>query len=98
MAKKYRGYVSENHTILLLPSGGRPALKLLCRLLNSAAVDRRYRRIGGSSSVSVGSLKSLPLPDPRSLQSAMSRVADFEEAVELAYAMSAAVLLLKAAA
>ncbi len=48
VAKKYRGYVSENHTILLLPSGGRPALKLLCRLLNSAAVDRRYRRIGGS--------------------------------------------------
>lgn len=91
VAKKYRGYVSENHTILLLPNGGRPALKLLCKLLNSAAVDRRYRRIGGSSSVSVGSLKSLPLPDLRSLQSAMSRLADFEQAVELAYALSAAV-------
>lgn len=90
VAKKYRGYVSENHTILLVPKGGRPALRLLCRLLNSAAVDRRYRRIGGSSSVSVGSLNSLPLPDPKCLQSAMSRVGDFEEAVELAYGLSAA--------
>lgn len=90
VVKKYRGFVTENHTILLTPNGGRPALKLLCKLLNSAAVDRRYRRIGGSTSISVGSLKNLPLPDPRCLQTAMSRLADFEEAVELAYALSAA--------
>jgi adenine-specific DNA-methyltransferase len=90
VVKKYCGYVSENHTIVLTPKAGRPALRLLCRLLNSAAVDRRYRRIGGSTSISVGSLKNLPLPDPRCLQTAMSRLADFEDAVELAYALSAA--------
>ena len=62
IVKKYRGYVSENHTILLIPSAGRAALKLLCKLLNSNAVDRRYRRVGGTASISIGSLRNLPPP------------------------------------
>ncbi|MEW6453894.1 MAG: N-6 DNA methylase [Pseudomonadota bacterium] len=88
IVKKYHGYVSENHTILLIPSAGRAALKLLCRLLNSNAVDRRYRRVGGTASISIGSLRNLPLPDPRHLYTAMGKIANFEEAIELAYALS----------
>lgn len=90
IVKKYRGYVSENHTILLIPSAGRAALRLLCRVLNSSAVDRRYRRVGGTASISIGSLQNLPLPDPRHLHTAISKIANFEEAIELAYTLSAA--------
>jgi adenine-specific DNA-methyltransferase len=61
VVKKFRGFVTENHTILLAPIAGRAPLKLLCRLLNSEAVDRRYRRIGGTANISIGSLGNLPL-------------------------------------
>jgi adenine-specific DNA-methyltransferase len=87
--KKYKGFVSENHTILLIPEG-RANLSLLCRLLNSEAVDRRFRRVGGTSNVSIASLRNLPLPAPKHLRRAIKKTDDFEEAVELAYEMSGA--------
>lgn len=42
-----RGFVSENHTILIVPDPHKKQaipLKMLCRLLNTAAVDRRHLR------------------------------------------------------
>lgn len=56
-----RGFVSENHTILVIPKADAVQtvpLKTLCKLLNSAAVDARYRRISGTVSVSVKALRS----------------------------------------
>jgi adenine-specific DNA-methyltransferase len=88
--KKHKGFVSENHTILLVPEG-RANLSLLCRLLNTDAVDKRFRRIGGTQNISIGSLRNLPLPAPRHLRKAMTMTDDFEAAVESAYEMSAAV-------
>lgn len=84
VVKRHKGFVAENHTILLIPNG-RSNLSLLCKLLNSEAVDKRFRRIGGTSSISISALKDLPLPDPRDMRAAMSRIKDFEMAVEAAY-------------
>ncbi|KRR25454.1 hypothetical protein CQ14_09760 [Bradyrhizobium lablabi] len=84
---KYKGYVCENHTIALVPEG-RANLSLLTKLLNTNAVDRRFRRVGGTSSVSITALRNLPLPAPKHLRSALKRTDDFEAAVELAYSMS----------
>jgi adenine-specific DNA-methyltransferase len=95
--KRHRGFVSENHTILLIPEG-RANLSLLCKLLNTDAVDKRYRRVGGTPNVSIGSLRNLPLPKPMHLRSAMKRTVDFEAAVELAYEMSGAAVALSKAA
>jgi adenine-specific DNA-methyltransferase len=95
--KRHKGFVSENHTILLVPDG-QANLSLLCRLLNTNAVDKRYRRVGGTSNVSIGSLLNLPLPKLKHLRSAMSTTVDFEAAVELAYEMSGAPIALSKAA
>ena len=46
-----RGFVTENHTIVIVPDPAKKqkvTLKMLCRLLNTAAVDMRFRRISGS--------------------------------------------------
>jgi adenine-specific DNA-methyltransferase len=85
--RKYKGFVGENHTIALIP-GGRANLSLLTRLLNTDAVDKRFRRVGGTSSVSIAALRNLPLPSPKNLRSALKKTNDFEAAVELAYSMS----------
>ncbi|WP_426434076.1 Eco57I restriction-modification methylase domain-containing protein [Bradyrhizobium genosp. P] len=94
--KKHKGFVSENHTILLVPEG-RANLSLLCKLLNTNAVDRRFRRIGGTQNVSIESLRNLPLPAQQHLRKAMMTTDDFEAAVESAYGMSAAAAESKAA-
>lgn len=86
--KKHGGFVSENHTILLLPTDGSAQLRLLCRLLNTNAVDRRYRRVAGTASISIASLRDLPLPDPTHLREAAKKFSDFEMAVEEAYRLS----------
>jgi adenine-specific DNA-methyltransferase len=86
-----RGYVTENHTILLLPDATRKRripLSQLCRLLNSAAVDARFRRISGTVSVSTKALRVLPLPDPVKLRAAFAEPGTDDERVEKAYAQS----------
>jgi adenine-specific DNA-methyltransferase len=85
--RKYKGFVGENHTIALVPDG-RANLSLLTKLLNTDAVDKRFRRVGGTSSVSIAALRNLPLPRPKHLRSALKKTDDFEAAVELAYSMS----------
>jgi adenine-specific DNA-methyltransferase len=50
-----RGYVTENHTIVIVPDPSKRQqlpLRTVCRLLNSMAVDGRFRRMSGSVSVS----------------------------------------------
>ncbi|MGY4169901.1 Eco57I restriction-modification methylase domain-containing protein [Bradyrhizobium sp. USDA 4529] len=86
--KKYKGFVGENHTIALVPEG-RANLSLLVRLLNTDAVDKRFRQVGGTSSISISALRNLPLPSPEHLRTALQKSDDFEGVVELAYSMSA---------
>lgn len=90
--KAYGGFVTENHTIAVVPAKPGAKLDLVCRLLNSAAVDARYRRIAGTASVSVSSLRDLPLPKPEHLLEMLRVTDDFEQAVELAYQRSTALL------
>jgi adenine-specific DNA-methyltransferase len=60
-----RGYVTENHTIVIVPDPAKHQqlpLGTVCRLLNTMAVDGRFRRMSGSVSVSTKALRELPLP------------------------------------
>lgn len=86
------GFVSENHTILVIPKADvqqTVPLKTLCRLLNSAAVDARYRRISGTVSVSVKALRSLPLPPASRVVEAFATIPCDDEAAEEAYRLTA---------
>jgi adenine-specific DNA-methyltransferase len=86
-----RGFVSENHTILVVPDPAKTQklpLKVLCRLLNTAAVDARFRRISGTVSVSTKALRSLPLPAAREVRAAFAEGASDDETAEIAYTKS----------
>jgi adenine-specific DNA-methyltransferase len=88
-----RGFVSENHTIAILPdpAARRPfPLALLCRLLNTAAVDARFRRMSGSVSISTIGLRELPLPHPSDVRREFEKKnRTDDEAVSAAYVASA---------
>jgi adenine-specific DNA-methyltransferase len=89
-----RGFVTENHTIVIVPDPTkRQQLPLgkVCRLLNTIAVDDRFRRMSGSVSVSTKALRDLPLPaaaDVRRFFNARKRSDD--DAADAAYAASTA--------
>jgi adenine-specific DNA-methyltransferase len=87
-----RGFVSENHTIIIVPDPAkRQALPLrtVCRLLNTTAVDGRFRRISGSVSVSTKALRDLPLPTAAEVRKFFSKAGlSDDEAAGAAYAAS----------
>lgn len=86
-----RGFVGENHTIIISPDPAKEqkvSIAILCRLLNTATVDARFRRISGSVSVSTKVLNQLPLPSSAQVQAAFKSTTSDEEAAEIAYANS----------
>jgi adenine-specific DNA-methyltransferase len=86
-----KGFVTENHTILILPDPAKTqklSLTMLCRLLNTEAVDARFRRMSGTVSVSTKALRSLPLPAADEIQTAFAAASSDDEASETAYALS----------
>ena len=86
-----RGFVSENHTILLLPNPKRKQavpLRTLCRLLNTQAVDARFRRMSGSVSVSTKALRSLPLPSAMAVRAKFVVGVSDDGAADAAYELS----------
>jgi adenine-specific DNA-methyltransferase len=86
-----RGFLSENHTILLLPNPNRKQtvpLRMLCKLLNTQAVDARFRRMSGSVSVSTKALRSLPLPSAIAVRAKFTSGLTNDEAAEAAYELS----------
>lgn len=89
-----RGFVTENHTIIVVPDPAKRRhlpLGTVCRLLNTAAVDTRFRRISGSVSVSTKALRELPLPAAADVRKCFAnRKWSDDEAVAAAYAVSAA--------
>jgi len=89
-----RGFVTENHTILIIRDPAkrrRLPLSAVCRLLNTAAVDARFRRISGSVSVSTKALRGLPLPAAADVRKSFAkRKLGDDEAAAAAYAASAA--------
>jgi adenine-specific DNA-methyltransferase len=85
---RWGGFVTENHTIVITA----PSVKILNTLrflLNSAAVDARYRQLSGTASVSVTLLRGLDLPSPSALADSIARFGFTEKAIEHAYAASA---------
>lgn len=82
--RKYGGFVSENHTIVVTVKQNSDLI-LLSKLLNSAAVDSRYRELSGTASISVGLLRQLDLPQPLALKEALTQFDDAEAAIEWAY-------------
>jgi adenine-specific DNA-methyltransferase len=85
--KKFGGFVTENHTIAITAPDV-PTLKLVRLLLNSEAVDHRYRLVSGTASVSVNLLRELDLPTPTALRLAVERLGFTNEAVQQAYCNS----------
>jgi len=86
-----RGFVGENHTIVIVPDLQRQQkipIAMLCRLLNTAAVDARFRRVSGSVSVSTKALNQLPLPCSEQVRCAFVSGNNDEEAAEIAYTES----------
>ena len=82
---EWGGVVTENHTIVLT-ADDRERLELVVGLLNSAAVDSRYRRVSGTASVSVLLLRELDLPTPEAYEAALdAKDGDAEAAAEAAY-------------
>lgn len=85
------GFVSENHTLLIVPEKGKKQvvdLATLCRLINSDAVDSRFRQISGTVSVSVRALRELPLPLAGHTTASFGNYTDDEAALK-AYAKTA---------
>ena len=66
LLKKYKGFVGENHTVILEQVVAKPVLtpKQMAELLGSGVVDRSFRCISGSTNVSAFELSQLSLPDP----------------------------------
>jgi adenine-specific DNA-methyltransferase len=80
----WQGFVSENHTIVITGSC-EDDLSLLAMLLNTKAVDERYRAVSGTATVSVKLLRELDLPSPQSFSAALNDGHDAEEAAVIAY-------------
>lgn len=85
--EEFGGFVSENHTITIVGPNVR-ALNELRFLLNSEAVDVRYRQLSGTASVSVNLLREMDLPQPQCLSDAIERFGYTEKAVQHAYTSS----------
>jgi adenine-specific DNA-methyltransferase len=87
------GFVTENHTIIVVPDPAKRQtlpLRLVRRLLNTTAVDTRFRRISGSVSVSTKALRDLPLPAAADVRKSFAkRKWSDNEAAAAAYAASA---------
>lgn len=87
------GFITENHTIVIVRDPQKTqavSLSVLCRLINTAAVDARFRRISGSVSVSTKALNQLPLPAAAHVRSLFVADADDEQAAAVSYARSIA--------
>jgi adenine-specific DNA-methyltransferase len=80
----WNGFVTENHTIVITGSC-EDDLSLLTMLLNTKAVDERYRAVSGTATVSVKLLRDLDLPSPQSFHAALSDGHNAEEAAIIAY-------------
>lgn len=85
--EKWGGFITENHT-LVVTATSLDTLNELCLLLNSNAVDQRYRQVSGTASVSVILLRNLDLPNPEVLRKCLREFSDPEKAIEAAYVKS----------
>jgi adenine-specific DNA-methyltransferase len=88
-ARKYGGFVAENHVIVLEPISSRSVVSLhfLGRVLNSEFMGDLYSTTSGTSAVTVSGLRTLALPDPTIVKSLMDRGMEFEEAIRCSFSV-----------
>ena len=85
VVSEWQGFVTENHTIVLTADDAE-RLELAVALLNTTAVDARYRRVSGTAAVSVSLLRQIDLPRPDFFSAALVETCgDAETAAEQAY-------------
>jgi adenine-specific DNA-methyltransferase len=89
-ARKFGGFLAENHVIILEPIRPNPALSrgMLARLLNSEFMRELYSTTSGTASVTTTGLHALPLPDPYFLRELLRAKCQLEEAVRRSFAPS----------
>ena len=87
MLEKHGGFVGENHTVILVRQADQALLTptQMAQLLRTPVVDRYFRCISGTTSVSLFELNQLVLPDPRRVATLLTHGLPMERAVELAY-------------
>lgn len=88
IVRTYGGFVTENHTLVVTQiPGTKPKIPLttLLGVLNSSAVDARYRRVSGTVSISTRVLRELSLPDADTLIQILKEGHSIEVAVTRAY-------------
>jgi adenine-specific DNA-methyltransferase len=90
VAKRYGGFVSENHTLIIRKKRPDADLSLVNKLLNTEAVDRHLRRLLTGANVSVASLRALELPSPKQFVDLLRKTKDAEVAAMFAYQMAPA--------
>lgn len=80
-----RGFVAENHVIVLEVASEPPAVEpeVLAALLNSDAINQRFSAVSGSFSVSAKLLGRFALPDPARLPKIVSATFDTSVAAAL---------------
>lgn len=86
---EHGGYMGENHVCFLVPIAGRePAVsvEVLATILNSDPVDRAFRCLSGTATVSAYELRAIPMPDPVTVVQAMASGLSLNEAVLAGYA------------
>lgn len=85
VVEQWGGFVTENHTIVLTCERAED-LSLIVSLLNTKAVDDRYRRVSGTASISVQLLREIDLPRPDVFRRELRRhKGNAEAAAESAY-------------
>lgn len=86
---EHGGYMGENHVCFIMPISGRqPAVsvEVLATILNSDPVDRVFRCLSGTASVSAYELRAMPMPDPVVVKRALTAGMPPNDAVLQGYA------------
>jgi adenine-specific DNA-methyltransferase len=89
---RYDGFLTENHTIVIHPLEAENqyiSIDNLMTLINSAPVNDLYRSISGTASVSVKTLRQLPLPNHIYINKYFESFTDSDIAVSKAYQATA---------
>jgi adenine-specific DNA-methyltransferase len=87
-ARRYGGFVGENHVIVLEPTEDKPSfpLGMMARLLNSELMRDLYSASSGTTAVTTTGLHALPLPDPHVLKGLLKDKVQFDVAVRECFA------------
>jgi hypothetical protein len=81
--------MGENHVCFLVPFVGKQQLvsvEVLAKIMNSTPIDRVFRCLAGTATVSAYELKAMPLPDPFIVRKALTAGTLPDEAVGEGYA------------